>query len=174
MNADQAKFLAEHYAAIIESEIPTTAKVLAAVGRGNGDYKPDPKSRSALQLARHIATADGWFVQSVLDGKFEFDQAAAEKAEASLTTADDAVAFYEKSMRDKVQQLRATPADKLAREVDFFGFMKAPAVTFLAMAQNHSVHHRGQLAAYLRAMGSHVPSIYGGSADEPFQAAAAS
>jgi uncharacterized damage-inducible protein DinB len=47
-------------------------------------------------------------------------------------------------------------------------------VTFLAMAQNHSVHHRGQLAAYLRAMGSHVPSIYGGSADEPFQAAAAS
>ena len=44
MNADQAKFLAEHYAAIIESEIPTTAKVLAAVGRGNGDYKPDPNS----------------------------------------------------------------------------------------------------------------------------------
>ena len=174
MNADQAKFLAEHYAAIIESEIPTTAKVLAAVGRGNGDYKPDPKSRSAIQLARHIVTADGWFVQSVLDGKFEFDQAAAEKAEASLTTADDAVAFYEQSMRDKVKQLRTTPADQLAREVDFFGFMKAPAVTFLAMAQSHSVHHRGQLAAYLRAMGSHVPSIYGGSADEPFQAAAAS
>jgi hypothetical protein len=138
MNADQAKFLAEHYATIIESEIPTTAKVLAAVGRGNGDYKPDPKSRSAIQLARHIATADGWFVQSVLDGKFEFDQAAAEKAEESLTTADDAVAFYEKSMRDKIHQLRTTPADKLAREVDFFGFMQAPAVTFLAMAQNHT------------------------------------
>ena len=103
MNADQAKFLAEHYAAIIESEIPTTAKVLAAVGRGNGDYKPDPKSRSAIQLARHIATADGWFVQSVLDGKFEFDPAAAEKAEEKLTTAADAVAFYEKSMRDKVK-----------------------------------------------------------------------
>ena len=33
-------------------------------------------------------------------------------------------------------------------------------------------HHRGQLAAYLRAMGSAVPAIYGGSADEPFQAAA--
>jgi len=174
MNADQAKFLAEHYARIIESEIPTTAKVLNAVGKGNGDYKPDPKSRSAIQLARHIATSDGWFVQSVLDGKFEFDQAAAEKHEASLATAGDAAAFYEKSMRDKVNRLRAASPDALAREVDFFGFMKAPAVTFLAMAQNHSVHHRGQLAAYLRAMGSAVPSIYGGSADEPFQAAAAS
>src|SRR6476660_7291121 len=102
MNADQAKFLAEHYARVIENEIPTTAKVLAAVSRGNGDYKPDPKSRSAIELARHIATADGWFVQSVLDGKFEFDQAAAEKAEDSLTTAADAVSFYEQSMRDKV------------------------------------------------------------------------
>jgi uncharacterized damage-inducible protein DinB len=171
MNADQAKFLAEHYARVIESEIPTTAKVLAAVGKGNGDYKPDPKSRSAIELARHIASSDAWFVQSILDGKFEFDPAASEKHEAQLATAADATSFYEKAMRDKVSQLRAASPEKLSREVDFFGFMKAPAVTFLAMAQNHSVHHRGQLAAYLRAMGSAVPSIYGGSADEPMQAA---
>ena len=174
MNTDQAKFLAEHYARIIESEIPTTAKVLNAVGKGNGDYKPDPKSRSALQLARHIATSDVWFIQSILDGKFEFDQAQADKAESQLKTADDAAAFYQKAMRQKINELRAAPGDTLTREVDFFGFMKGPAVTFLGFAQNHSVHHRGQLAAYLRAMGSAVPSIYGGSADEPFQAAAAS
>ena len=172
MNADQAKFLAEHYARVIESEIPMTTKVLNAVARGNGDYKPDPKSRSAIEIARHLATADNWFVQSVLDGNFAFDQAAADKAEAQLKTAGEAAAFYEKTMREKVSQLRAMPADKLAQEVDFFGMMKAPAVTFLAMAQSHSVHHRGQLAAYLRAMGSAVPAIYGGSADEPFQAAA--
>ena len=29
------------------------------------------------------------------------------------------------------------------------------------------VHHRGQISAYLRAMGSTVPQIYGPSADEP-------
>jgi uncharacterized damage-inducible protein DinB len=28
------------------------------------------------------------------------------------------------------------------------------------------MHHRGQLAAYLRAMGSRVPNIYGPSADD--------
>jgi uncharacterized damage-inducible protein DinB len=169
MDTNQVKFLAEHYARILENEIPVTKKVLQAVGKGNGDYKPDPKSRSAIQLARHIATSDNWFVGSALDGKFVFDQAAADQAEASLKTADDAAAFYEKGMRDKIAQLRAAPAETLGKEVDFFGFMKAPAVTFLSMAQNHSVHHRGQLAAYLRAMGSAVPSIYGGSADEPMQ-----
>jgi uncharacterized damage-inducible protein DinB len=41
----------------------------------------------------------------------------------------------------------------------------------LGMASNHSIHHRGQLASYLRPMGSKVPSIYGGSADEPMAAA---
>ena len=29
-----------------------------------------------------------------------------------------------------------------------------------------AIHHRGQLATYLRAMGAHVPAIYGPSADE--------
>jgi uncharacterized damage-inducible protein DinB len=52
--------------------------------------------------------------------------------------------------------------------------MKQPNVTYLGFANNHSIHHRGQLAAYLRAMGSKVPAIYGGSADEPFAAAATS
>jgi uncharacterized damage-inducible protein DinB len=29
----------------------------------------------------------------------------------------------------------------------------------------HSIHHRGQLSAYLRPMGGKVPSIYGPSGD---------
>jgi uncharacterized damage-inducible protein DinB len=32
----------------------------------------------------------------------------------------------------------------------------------------HSVHHRGQLSTYLRAMGAKVPAIYVESADEPY------
>ena len=62
------------------------------------------------------------------------------------------------------------PAEKLAATVDFFGMMQMPNVTYLGFANNHSVHHRGQLAAYLRAMGSKVPAIYGDSADEPMSA----
>jgi uncharacterized damage-inducible protein DinB len=44
-----------------------------------------------------------------------------------------------------------------------------PAVAYLGFLNNHSIHHRGQLAAYLRPMGSKVPNIYGGSFDEPMQ-----
>ena len=44
------------------------------------------------------------------------------------------------------------------------------AVSFLGFANNHSIHHRGQLAACLRAHGAKVPAIYGASAGEPMKA----
>jgi uncharacterized damage-inducible protein DinB len=43
--------------------------------------------------------------------------------------------------------------------------IQAPAVNLLALALKHSVHHRGQLSTYLRAMGGTVPGIYGPTAD---------
>ncbi len=149
--------------------MPTTCKVLAAVGNGNGDYKPDDKARSARELAAHMASSDSWFLQSIIDGKFEFDPERSQKAEAQFKTVDDIVEFYRKSVPDKLKQLRALPGDTLARQVDFFGMMQLPAVSYLGLANNHSIHHRGQLAAYLRPMGSKVPAIYGGSADEPMR-----
>jgi uncharacterized damage-inducible protein DinB len=172
MNAEQARLLVETFAGLMENEVPLTCKVLAAVSNGDGDYKPDAKARSARELAAHMAVSDNWFLQSIIDGRFEFDQAASEKAEAQFKSTDEIAAFYQKTVPEKLKTLRALPDETLAREVDFFGMMKLPVVSYLGLANNHSVHHRGQLAAYLRPMGSKVPAIYGGSADEPMQAAA--
>jgi uncharacterized damage-inducible protein DinB len=167
MNADQATTLNQFFANLIEQESGTTAKVIAAVPDGNRDYKPDPKSRTAWELAVHLATGDVWFLQSIVDGKFEWNPDAAKQAESQFATIGDVVAFYKREMPAKLSALRALPADQLTRVVDFFGMMQWPNVSYLGFANNHGVHHRGQLAAYLRAMGSKVPSIYGGSADEP-------
>ena len=57
--------------------------------------------------------------------------------------------------------------------VNFYGVFNLPAVLYLGFLNNHSIHHRGELATYLRPMGSKVPAIYSGSYDEPFQPAAA-
>jgi uncharacterized damage-inducible protein DinB len=64
-----------------------------------------------------------------------------------------------------VKALRAMSGAQLAQPLSFFGMFEWPRVRFIGFANNHSVHHRGQLAAYLRAMGSKVPDIYGPSAD---------
>ena len=44
--------------------------------------------------------------------------------------------------------------------------MEQPLGIFLWFILFDAIHHRGQLAAYLRPMGGKVPSIYGPSADE--------
>lgn len=171
MTPDTAKALADYFAGLIEQESASTAKVLAAVPDTGRDYKPDEKSRTAWELATHLATADIWFLDSVINGAFTFDADADKQATASFNNTADVVAYYKRELPVRLTQLRALPAEKLAESVDFFGMMKQPGAAYLGLANNHSIHHRGQLTSYLRAMGSKVPSIYGGSADEPFQMA---
>jgi uncharacterized damage-inducible protein DinB len=165
MNGDQARAAADMLATVWEGEFPATCQVLGAVKNDNRDYRPDTKSRTAWELAKHLATADIWFLDSIIKGGFEFNQAAAKEAESKLTTVEDVVAFYSKAFPERLERLRAVPAEKLAETMTFFGMFSWPRVRFIGFANNHSIHHRGQLAAYLRALGSKVPNIYGPSAD---------
>jgi uncharacterized damage-inducible protein DinB len=81
----------------------------------------------------------------------------------------DMVAFYDKEVPGKIARVKELSGEQLAQNINFFGVMQVPNVTLMGFWNNHTIHHRGQLAAYLRAMNARVPSIYGGSADEPFQ-----
>ena len=170
MNADRARLLADHYAGIFDLEGAITTKVLKAVPESGRDYRPDAKSRTAWELATHLATSDIWFLDSICDASFAYDAETEKRMTADFKTVDDVVEFYKREFPQRIQRLRETPAETLAQEVDFFGTKMSP-VAVLPMANSHSIHHRGQLAAYLRAAGSRVPSIYGGSADEPFMPA---
>ena len=171
MNPDQAKFLTEFFANLLATEAKTTAKVIAAVPDGKRDYKPDPKSRTAWDLATHLALGDVWFVDSIVNGSFVFDADGEKQQAAKFKSVTDVVEFYNREFPKTISALRALPPENLTNIVDFFGMFQLPKAGFLGFANNHSIHHRGQLAAYLRAMGSKVPSIYGGSADEPMTGA---
>jgi uncharacterized damage-inducible protein DinB len=165
MTPEQAQATAALLIAVWEGEVSGTTQVLAAVGSGNRDYKPDAKSRTAWQIATHLATADVWFIDSIVKGTFEWNPAAAQQAESQFADAAALVAFYEKALPERLGALGALSGDALLVPLSFFGMFEWPRVRFIAFANNHSIHHRGQLAAYLRAMGSKVPDIYGPSAD---------
>jgi hypothetical protein len=110
MTADQAQATAAAMAALWEGEFPATAQVLAAVKDDNRGYRPDPKSRTAWDLATHLATADIWFIDSIMQGKFEFDQEAAKAAVANFASVHDVVEFYKKTFPARLAALRAMPA----------------------------------------------------------------
>ena len=163
MNAEQATALLHAMVGSIESESKTTRKVIAAVPNGNRDYKPDAKSRTAWEVATHIATSDIWFADCILQGAFTWT--GEPETPAEFTDPAAVAKWHEKHLGEKLAKIRAMSDQHLLKETDFFG-TKGPAVSFLVAFNNHQIHHRGQLAAYLRAAGSKVPAIYGMSADE--------
>lgn len=163
MNPEQAAFLAQVFVQGLEREFETTKKVLAAVPEEKKDYCPDPNSRSAMALASHIAGIDVWFLNSIAAGDFN------SAPNCEFGSVAEAVAYYEKEFPAALARVKALPADKLGQMVPAFGMINLPNVAYLGFMNNHSIHHRGQLAAYLRPMGSKVPTIYGGSYDQPMQ-----
>jgi uncharacterized damage-inducible protein DinB len=147
-----------------KNEAEITKKVIAAVPDAKSDFRHDPKARTAKELAWHIANTDIQFLDGVADLKFNM-----ESPEHKPETSAEVVAWYDENVKRGVARVEAMTAEQLLTPVNFFGVFNMPSVYYLGFLNNHSIHHRGELATYLRPMGSKVPSIYGGSYDEPFQ-----
>jgi uncharacterized damage-inducible protein DinB len=167
MSPNDCKIAAGFYLADLEGELPATIRVLEAVVESGQDYRPDEKSKTGIEIARHIALEDGWLLKCALGG--EMQPPPDQSAVPGLMTGSECATYYRDAMPVLIAKVKAMSAEDLAREIDFFGMMTMPAVSLVGMAIRHSAHHRGQLAAYLRAMGGKVPSIYGPSADVPME-----
>jgi uncharacterized damage-inducible protein DinB len=164
MRPTDAKFLFDFLLPQFRSEHAVTLRIIRAVPDGGRDYKPGPKAMSAFELLRHIAICELWFLDAMIHGAF--DEGTAPPAE--VATSGELADWYAASVATRLGQLEQVRVEDLAREIDYIGLRNDPAVAYLNIAIRHSVHHRGQLAAYLRGMGAAVPAIYVESADEPY------
>jgi uncharacterized damage-inducible protein DinB len=170
MSPEQATFLLnEIYLPQIRNEQKTTRRVIEAIPADKSGWKPDPTSKSALELAWHIASSECFFLNGIALGKFE--RTGDGSMPASIKTPADLVKWYDENHAKAVSQLAQLKGESLAAPIDFAVF-KFPAVSYAGFQSNHSIHHRGQLSSYLRPMGGKVPSIYGPSADEGLPARA--
>ena len=152
----------------VAREGDVTRKVIAAVPDEKSDYKPDPHARSARELAWHLANSDIQFLDGIADLAFKMDN-----PEHQPKTSADVANWYAENLNRGVARVAGMTAEQLLTPINFYGVFNLPAVLYLGFLNNHSIHHRGELATYLRPMGAKVPSIYGGSYDEPFMPAAA-
>jgi uncharacterized damage-inducible protein DinB len=171
MSAPTPDFVLAYRAMMLDGlarEVEITKRVLAAVPDAKRDYRPDPNARTGWELAWHLANTDVQFMDGIADLKFTM---AARPESEKPKTAAELVAWYDRNMKRSADRVHALSAAQLLTPIQFFTF-SLPAAFYLAFLNNHSIHHRGELATYLRPMGSNVPAIYGGSFDEPLQAAA--
>lgn len=162
LNAEHAHLFVHHVLlGMLRNESRTTRSVLAAVPPGNLDYRPDPCAKTASELLRHIASADNLFLESVVDGVFVPGSV---KVPEDVRTPGE-IEWYGNEHATNLEAVTRMPGEELIRAIDFRGLFTRPAFTCLQTGLLHTVHHRGQLSTYLRAMGGKVPAIYGESYD---------
>jgi uncharacterized damage-inducible protein DinB len=167
MTSEQATFLLNSvYLPQIHNEHKTTRRIIEAIPADQSGWKPDPKAKSAFELASHIASSECFFMNGVADAQFNPDAA---KIPESVKTPDDLLKWYDENFAKAAARLGTLTGDHLTRMLDFRGVFNFPAIVYVSLMNNHSVHHRGQLSTYLRPMGGKIPRIYGGSADEPME-----
>jgi len=150
-----------------KAELPAFVRVLKAVPQGRLDYRPDPKARTAAQLAWVLAAEEAALVSLLDTGTVEW------KETPPPARVDEIVAAFERSAAAVNERLERLDEAGWEKKVRFL--MEGGAAWEDTLAQMtwgflfDAVHHRGQLSTYLRPMGSKVPSIYGPSADDPGQ-----
>ncbi len=163
MTAEQAHLLVHNVVlGVLKNESRTTRSVLAAVPNVNLDYRPDSRAKTANELLRHIASADNFFLKSVVGGAFVPGSV---KIPDDAKTPEEIVEWYGKEYAKNFDSVTNLSGEQLIKTVDFRGLFEQPAYTFLQAGLLHAVHHRGQLSTYLRPMGGKVPAIYGESYD---------
>lgn len=141
------------------AEAETTRKVFARIPEGS-DYRPDPRSRTAKEIAWQIVCEERMIIEALETGKFEWAPVDMPDTMREVREA------FEADNAAMAERWKALPQERWNGTLEFFGRQR-PAAPMAWSFLFDIVHHRGQITTYLRPMGSTVPQIYGPSADEP-------
>lgn len=157
---DFKEFFIKHWA----KEGPATRRVISRIPEDRSDYKPEPKSRNAREIAWLLVREEASLVDGLEKGAFDWVEVPCPAKVSQI------VAEYEKQHDALTKRLKAIPAAKWEAKMPFlFDGQEVMRETGYDMAWGFlldQIHHRGQLSTYLRPMGAKVPAIYGPSADE--------
>jgi uncharacterized damage-inducible protein DinB len=151
-----------------DREMAVTRKVLARVPEEKFGWKPHDKSMTLGRLAGHLAEIPGWVKETLTQDAFDMG---GDHVPDVPATRDAVLAKFDKMVA------AARPILDGATDAQFLStwtlknkgqtvFTMPKVAVLRAWVLNHAVHHRGQMAVYLRLNDVPVPSIYGPSADE--------
>src|SRR5688572_5299215 len=112
MTPEQGKLLCKVFADTMRDEMKTTKKVISAIPEDKKTYKPEPKSRTADELAWHLASSEIWFLDGVLNGEFAMSE-----PPGAPSTISAILDWYDNNFNDRIQKLNNLAEDKLVKPI---------------------------------------------------------
>ncbi|WP_400190400.1 DinB family protein [Hymenobacter sp. B81] len=169
METTLARPLAQTLLPELAHEVSLTRRMLERVPETRFGWQPHAKSMPLGLLAAHTADLIGGIAHTMQSTEIDLAAGNSLRPTAPESTAE---------LLRRLEANGEAAADALARaEAEDFAqtwtlrageqvFMRQTRAEVVRHLISHTVHHRAQLAVYLRLLDVPVPSIYGPSADE--------
>lgn len=152
---------------IFEREHATTLKILRAFPAEHASLKPHERCNSAQQLAWTFVVEETMMLKSL-----KGEQVLGGGWPTPPNAWGEIVAEFERTGSEITAELRRPADANLPGATAFFVGPKQmgdiPREAFVEAMIHDQIHHRGQLSIYFRVAGAKLPSIYGPTADEPW------
>lgn len=153
-----------------DQEMSTTRRLLERVPDDKGSWKPHPKSFPLGHLAQLVARMPDWIARTLRGSSIDLASGprySLEKTSTLLDEFDHNVSAARAALAEVTDAALNEPWSLTMGDKVMF---TAPRGPITRQTLSHLVHHRGQLTVYLRELDVPIPSIYGPTADEGWQA----
>jgi len=150
-----------------QREHATTLKILRAFPADQASLRPNDKCNSAQQLAATFVIEEKLMLDA-LKGQ----QVLASGFPSAPGSWNEIIDEFDRVGQKVVAELQSSADANLVGTTTFFVGPKQmgdiPREAFVDAMIHDQIHHRGQLSIYVRMAGAKLPSIYGPTADEPW------
>ena len=117
-------------------------------------FAPDPEMFTVAGQVAHTADTVDWFVNGAFGEGWNLDFAAIEARIKAVTSLAEANAWLERAFESAIRTVESASEEDLHTPIPDERMMKGmPRAGIVNGIVDHTAHHRGSLAVYLRVMG---------------------
>ena len=133
----------------------STLKRLKAVPEGHENWCISKNALSFAEIASHLIDTDEWLIKKINDPTTK--SIVAEKGSIKDCSRDEfnsLITALEESLEKKIRLIYSFDDDSKKRKIYDDRFNDEVSIEWIILRGNidHEIHHRGQIAAYLRAL----------------------
>lgn len=133
----------------------STIKRLEMVPKGYENWKVSPGSLSFAEIAKHIIDLDNWLFEKIKDPRTKsIETETAVMKHCTAKEYEELVIRLKKTLGKKIELINTLNEDKLKANIYDDAYNCEVSLAFLILRRNidHEIHHRGQIAVYLRVL----------------------
>ena len=143
----------------LEASLKHFKGTLSALEEADSGFAPRDGMFTVAAQVSHVAGTVDWFLEGAFGDGWDMDFAAHEAHSRAVGSLSEAVAHLERAYAAAIETLGSRPDEELFAPIDDPAIMGgAPRAAIVTGIVDHTAHHRGSLAVYIRLLGR-VPAM---------------